>query len=349
MRVTGSRLALLHECAYWARDGVEWQESTSDAASFGTQLHVLFEAAVEGRTATCDDPAVLAVFERHVEPWVQAYRRAGWRAEVPFAINLDEGTARELPKTTHRGYDGKRPDELCLTTDLVYMSEDAEGPFGCVDDLKWSGFHGDAEKARAQLTGQALAVARAWSVDRVRARALRVSEDGLDDTTEVDWCDVFDLAEIEASIAADVARIEGSEPRPGGWCTDRWCPARLSCKVTTEALQAPIPVEALSRFRPELMPMSPEHAAWMWPRLELAEAWISTAKANIKDLARHAPIDLGDGTELRETTQTRSSASVQRLTDLAQRLGATPEQVAGCRTGATFSQVRAMKRREVKP
>ena len=345
MRVTGSKLALLSECGWWARDGVQWANRTSDAASFGTQLHACCEAIIEGRGAYAEDDAVLHLFRRVVEPWLLANVRVGWRAEVPFALDAFAGTARELPKGAHRDYSGAKADDVCMTLDACYMGEDADGVFACVDDFKWSGFHGDEAKAEAQLTGQALAVSLAYGVDRVRARAIRISENVVDDTSEVYWFGMFDLEAAREAIASALGKVASSEPKPGAHCFNRWCPASGSCPATTEAMAQVIPAESLARFKVALVPESPAHAAYLWPRLKLAEEWVEKAIANVKDLARSEPIDLGDGTELRETTQTRESASVEKLKGLAVRLGATPEQLAACTTGATFKQVRALKKR----
>lgn len=346
MRVTGSKLALLAECGYWARDGVEWQNPTSEAASFGTTLHAMFEAVVEGREPKTDDPAVAAVFERHVAPWLNANRRAGWRAEVPFAIDAILGTARELPKTSHRDYSTARTDEVCLTTDLCYMAEDEAGPFGCVDDLKWSGFHGDALRAGEQLAAQAVAIAGAWGVDRVRARAIRVSETELDDATEVYWLDLFELEAAKANIGHLVARIAEAIPQPGAHCKGRWCPALASCPATTALVEQIVPADALARkewrFTPQIE--SADHLQRLLTMVPIAKEYLERVGSAIAAYVKEGPVTATDGTTIAQAWRTMPRLDLDQLKSLAKDKGADDEEINACYHGKVEGNgVRATK------
>jgi hypothetical protein len=333
IRVTGSRLALLAECQYFARPDVEWSEQKSASASFGTRLHAMCEAQIEGRDPKCgDDVEVGAVFANVVSPWLRANRLAGWRAEVPFAIDVYAGTARELRKGEHREYVGAGNDDLCLTTDVVYMAEDGDGPFACVDDFKWSGFHGDEQKAQAQLTAQAVAVAKAWGADRVRARAIRISEDRIDDTAEVYWLDVFDIAEAIETMRELLAKVPTAEPREGDHCRARWCPALVSCPSTTAIVDQIIPADALARKEWRFTPTieSPDHLERILAMLPVASEFVERVRKATAACVAEGPVKTSDGREIYQAYRTMPRTNMSAVLDLAKQLGATDEQLSLC-------------------
>jgi hypothetical protein len=325
-------LALLSECAYWARDGVQWEEHRSDAASFGTELHGMAEAFIEARVQPPVPSAVADVFDRMLLPWLRANKRAGWRAEVPFAIDIAAGFARELEKGEHREYKGAKPGDLCMTTDIVYMGEDEEGPFGCVDDIKWSGFHGDYQKARDQLRGQALAIHLAWGVDRVRARAIRVDSARVDDTTEAYWFDCFDLAEALDELRTQVANIEHAQPIEGDHCRGRHCPALASCPKTAVIVEQVIPADALARtewrFTPQIE--SPDHLQRVHAMLPIAKEYIERVSAAVKAYVADGAITTSDGTVIQQSYRTMPRLDTDDLIKLAKAKGATDEEISAC-------------------
>jgi hypothetical protein len=341
IRPTLSKLALLTECQWWARDGVTWTTRDSDDAAFGRALHAAAEAHVDGQDMIAETHLTSAELEEawgRLREWLDANKRNGWRAEVPFAFHLQQGTARELPKTTHRDYSAAGPAEICGTADIVYMDADDEGAFGCVDDLKWSGFHGDAQRAQAQLAGQALCVARAWGADRVRARAIRIGPSGpVDDTSEVYWMDAFDLAAIEAEIRARVARIPTSMPTPGEHCAGRWCPALASCPATQAALVQVIPDAALARWKYAPVIESPDHAAWLLTMRPVIRKVMGQVDAAIGALVANGPVTTSDGRTIAEGTRSMNRLNLGALEELARAKGATDEEIAGCFRRSTES------------
>jgi PD-(D/E)XK nuclease superfamily len=348
IRPSMSKLGLLSACQFWARDGVAWVNQQSAAATFGTTLHAFAEAYID---AGCVNTAVMpplsdderSAWDR-LRTWLDANRRTGWRTEVPFAYHVQQGTARELPKSHHRDYSAAGPAEICGTADLVYMSRDDAGPFACCDDFKWSGFHGDAQKAQAQLGGLALCVARAWGVDRVRARAIRIGPSGpVDDTSEVYWLDSFDLAAMEAEIRADLARVATAEPAPGPHCTERWCPALAACPATQSAIVQVIPDAALVRkdwrYQPAIE--SPDHAAWLLTVRPVIRKAMDQVDASLKRLVADGPVRTSDGRPISEGQRNVSRLNMGALEELARAKGATDEEIAGCmRTSVESTGVR---------
>lgn len=310
IRASMSKLELLSRCGYWAREGVPWTRLSNADATFGIAMHASAEGDINGKSADLSgyikelgDEAwtKLAPVLRFVSDWIALHRRIGWRAEVAFAIDVESGAARELTDDgEHRDYETMGADltrELPGTADIVYMSADSGGPFACVDDWKWSGFHGDELRAESQLAGLGLAVARAWNVDRVRCRALRVSDDGVDDTSEVYWLDAFDLDRVHEELRERMAAIPTSEPNDGPWCRDRWCAAVTACPKTATAIEQVIPASALVReMRLSSEIQSVEHAAWTHSALEMVEEAVSVIRASLKKYADdEGGIPLADG------------------------------------------------------
>jgi hypothetical protein len=353
--VTASSAALVHVCAYSFRADVAPTlpvEAPSERRNGGMALGLLSEAFVNGGNAGArealaklseEELSRVSAMWHHLQAWYEAHLPKGASAERAFVYSPAFDQAREIDRKAHRDYSSATPTEVVAgTADLVWIDADCETVV--VADIKTTVEGAPEVDATAQLEWLALMAARAYGFDAARTITLKVTEGGVE-AIDHGVHDMFALADIAARLVADVAAIPSAEPKPGGHCMARYCKARLVCPATVQAIQAPIPVEALTRFRMELLPSSPEHAAWMWPRIQLAEKWIESAKESIKDMARTAPIDLGDGTELRETTSSRTTASIEKLKGLAVRLGATEEQIAACSSGATFRQVRALKKR----
>jgi Protein of unknown function (DUF2800) len=353
-RVTASRLELLSRCGYFARDGVEWAERSSSDANLGTALHAMCDLYIRdgsaalagiGKDLPVEDQKTLAAMWLHARDYIDKNRVGHWRSEIAFAYDPATDTAIELqPVDGHRDYSEAGPGAICGTADVVSVAVNDSRVV--VMDWKSGSTFVDAADATAQLSGLALFAARAYDKTEASIATLRVTESGVTER----WLDLdaFDLDRVAGEIAARLAAVPTAEPTPGSWCNDRWCPARLACPATTTALEQVIPVESLARFKMALLPESPAHAAWMFPRLKIAEEYLETLKANIYDMARAEPIDLGDGKELRETTATRRTVSAAKLEDLARRLGATDAQIASCASTGSYTQVRALVRKKGK-
>ena len=303
-RESASKFELLAQCGWWATPEAKHERLTAPEATFGTAIHNIAASAIDDTVQVIplgmsdDEIAHLAQVSLVVLAYIQDHKRLGWKAEVAFAFDIATGKGRELPsKDGHRDYSDCKPTEIPGTADLVYMAHDAEGPFACVDDWKWSGFHGDDLRAEGQLSGLALMVSKAWGVDRVRARALRISDDGVDDTSEVYWLDVFELARIEADICAYAEAVANAKPNPGPWCSDRWCPAIADCPATKAVLPQLIPATALVRdYRLSTTLESPEHAAWTLAAVEMVDEATKIIRQKLRDYAdANGGIPLADG------------------------------------------------------
>lgn len=310
IRVSASKLALLKHCGYWARDGVAWSRHESDEAAFGIALHAMAAAYISGSFDAGRRWAELGEREQRqldgvwalVKRYIDAHRTGTWSAEVVFALDMTTGRSRCVDPGSHghRSYEAMGIDltrELPGTADIVYVLEDEHGYFVCVDDWKWSGFHGDAADAEDQLCGLGLMAARACGVDRVRCRAIRVSDDGIDDTSEVYWLDAFDLDGLQFELAERLLFVETAEPQPGPWCGDRWCPAVASCPRAQEAMAQLIPETRLAKgMRLGLEIHGAEHAAWSLVALEQVEGAAKMVAGALREWAdKNGGIRLADG------------------------------------------------------
>lgn len=306
IRASGSKLELLSRCGYWAREGVPWTDLTSDEAKDGKALHALAASRIAGTykhepLGSSVSVLAAAVWAGVLLPWLEANIRIGWTPEVAFAYDPERDTARILATNAKdRNYAAMGCDlenEMPLTADVVYLGEDEHGPFGCVDDFKWSGFHGDDLVAEFQLKGLGLAMARAYGVDRVRCRAIRISEDTVNDTKEVYWLDCFELERVASDIQRDLTAVATAEPVEGPWCSDRWCPAVAACPKTARALAQVIPATALVRdHRLTTEITTKEHAAWTYSALKMvAEATERIGKRLREYVDKNGGIELPDG------------------------------------------------------
>lgn len=331
-RISASRLALLEHCQYFARDGVTWADTRSDAASFGTSIHALAEAYIRNPRAelvTADER--LARVWAHVKAYIDEHRSLGWRPEVAFAFDPLTDAAHELPQAEHRDYSAATEREICGTADLVYMSSDEQGAFACVDDWKYSGFHLDAGRARAQLAALSLFVARAWGADRVRARALKISDTGVDGTSEVYWFDAFDLAAQSDSIARGLAAVGRAEPQPGEHCTGRWCPAISACPATQGALAQVIPAASLVksyRYSPAIE--GPDHLAWMLTVRPLLNKALEQVDDAVRAFVADGPVTTSEGATIRQTMKSLTKFDQNALLDLLSRKGASDDEIQSC-------------------
>jgi PD-(D/E)XK nuclease superfamily len=235
-----------------------------------------------------------------VDRWIEWYRTSGvgdaWDVaiEQPIALHALDGTARALLLSRDRAYDEDlEAFEIPGTPDLACkMLIGPDEPRLVVFDWKTT-VELELPEAREAWAMQLQLYALAWSAMNddaaVEVRTLQVGPDDVRETVQP--LEEMDLAAARASLRdAVIAYAKGTnDPRPGPHCSG--CPSRSVCPVGgAMALQAvelvePPPPDGVAvlpvRFalaRPE----SPAHAAWLWDRLGLAEAFLDGLRAEIR-------------------------------------------------------------------
>lgn len=344
-RLSASRLQLAGACLFPFREDVPWTD-TGDVKPrrLGTGFHELTAAQVNGRIpAELEEDiaeeawALFATWEAERWPSIQLGPTA--EAEVTFALDPVNGTARLLGKDLGRDYSGALPGELVGTADLVQVDHPREfprkpgegastmpgTPVVWITDWKTGRKRGSAEK-NAQLRFLAAAAAKVYGAEQVYVSLCYVRPEGV----EVD-AHLFEAFELEVVIPSEVrALLEDAakgdaEPSLGPHCDglddDLFCPARLACPAYRATIERDAPDAA--RHLPVLseggsLSASTAGAAVLaLVKLEaLVKGWWELAEAYVR---ANGPVDLGDGCEYREVETTRESIVVDERSTEAMR------------------------------
>lgn len=322
---TASSLDLAHECCYAWAPGVKRNSTGGAAASLGTAFHALASHVINHRLA----PSVVIDINGEAkrqnlseeqtdtlhrmaagwrEWWAASSDADGARAEVAFAYNPTNDTARELPPSElHRDYSQAKPDEFTGTADVVIVRPVAAA---IIDWKCGQRRYVTVPKENRQLKLLALAAARAYDVDNVSVTLGFIdSEGGVQ--VETATFDAFELAAIAGEMCALAAKLAGNpEPQTGPHCT--WCPAVASCPKSQLALAEIAPIPPPAPFQVVTDPVAitgPDHATWLlhrWRAVKAAAAVVESALQAYSDA--HQGIATGDG-----ATWRRSEVSVERI------------------------------------
>jgi len=233
MRVTASRSGILSECRYFARDDVPWGERGDTLYSTrGTMEHAFAEHILGGGEVDTT-PRFRQAMRKEVADWLDIQRTSTTIAEVPFALNLETGAARRLPKTLHREYMGALPEEFCGTADVVTPFPDYVEIFDFVYGWRW-------DYKVAQQRALCLMAARAFGVTRATYSIVRLSDSDpfIDVVANADIDDI-ELHMIHGELQGWFAAVRGSRPVPGQHCL--YCPAKLACPETQQPVLFPQP------------------------------------------------------------------------------------------------------------
>jgi hypothetical protein len=341
--ISASKFALLRECRYWARADVpHGADRGSRESTRGTEVHAAIEAYVLGRAIPEPNTDEAHAMWRHAHAWLAKRAPGSLAVEEPFVFDPATGTAVMLsPILEELGLSGARPyaepvawakiveahrlgpDAIPMTLDLI-----EDGEVATIYDWTTSGWAGGATDKRAQLSLNALALARAWGVERVRIVRLLLTVEGLEET-ELAILDDFDFAQIEGEIASLLGAIAGSPPTPGLWCRELYCPDRETCPATKGAIEQVVPAASLVRFRFTREIESEEHASALLPLAKLASAYVEGVEDALKDWARtHGPIPTSPGKGWGPSTRRQSTFKKDLAIALLKQLGATEEQIA---------------------
>ena len=322
MRLTASKRALFDACQYWALPSTPWGQTGSDAATAGSGAHAAFEALVTGATVAVPEaarrkaealrPYLTGVLQNAVE--IHAELSLAWAPSTDRARVLGEGAGRGV-------YVHASETEVAGTADLVLLRPDGSL---LVADYK-NAVPGQEIDARAQLRTLALMAARALGADVVDILTIMVDESSAWGEG-ADRLDVFALDAEAAMLTRElVAFASDPQPRPGPWCSGRYCPARASCPATVEALAQLVPAGDLVRHRLSTELTGPEHAAWTLTALDLVDEATKAIRASLRAYADdHGGIQLPDGSTWagRQVTTEKPSLDVPGALDAIRAAGA---------------------------
>lgn len=213
--------------------------------------------------------------------------------EVTVAWDYVSGEARILGVDLDRDYSSAKPTEYVGTADLVIVT----GGHPLVADYK-SARQGKTHPSKnAQLAMLALAVRSITQEEAVDVALYYLDGTRADEAT----LDALDLDVFEASLRELAERYRSGdvgEARPGPWC--HYCPSKGACPAQRQAL-------AMVESGTLVEPLTVERVAAAWHRIKAIEGALEEAKRVCQDYAATYPVDLGDGTELREVEESRDA------------------------------------------
>jgi RecB family exonuclease len=274
VKITGSALPMLKKCQWWARPEVVAppQSPPSEAMLVGTAVH----AAIENTLTRKPVPALEDEAGDLLREWQQWWKTSPlasekWQAEVAYAYDTAKDAARFIGASIGRGYETSAT-EIPGTIDALLLEDDHAV---IIDWKTGSSFgHGPADAAdNQQLRLYALMVARAHKLDTIHTHIVRITDQGVRQTSAT--LDAMDLDAVAQEVAQLVRAIPDSPPRPGGHCTR--CRAVALCPSTQSAMAVVAPPEPV-----ELKIATPEHAAQLLIRLRQVQAACETMEAALK-------------------------------------------------------------------
>lgn len=295
-RITMSKLPRLAICpASAVLPGVDASNPWSSA---GTITHRFLERCAQvGREAALaeapeDHRARLACIDLDGLPLGKEYAQ-----EVTYAYDVATGMARRLGSGLGRDYSAASPTEIVGTADV-------DGP-GEIDDYKTD--HGHDELAppprdNLQLRALALAKSKVDGLPEVKARVIRIADDGShrEEETTLDFFDLEDTAsELKRiwsaveSAKAQVAAGQMPSVRESAHC--RYCPAQAVCPARTALIKqmAWTPQDLEAEVFSALTPETASRAFRQW---RMAKDVLGKIEGAFRKYAEANPIDLGDGT-----------------------------------------------------
>ncbi len=323
-QVTGSKLPILQRCQYWARDDVSYTEpQQGTAAGRGVEIHEAIDKRDYSGVAFEDIEPV----KRGIA-YLDELRAAGWlvETEVPLALNYLTGAGRRLKSSGHRDYTDLRPGEVGLTVDYLashHILEQLE-----VGDWKTGyGSHVDRASENWQL-GAAAAALSSMHGDC----AVTVKLHYLDN----DYVDAWTFSAMEANnfgiwIRNRFEMIPGATPKPGDHC--KYCPARLGCPTTTQAIQALVP----DKVNWSLERVSLENDAAMAMALPALKGAVEAVEKALKARSKDG-LALPNGKVWKPVLQSRQGYDTKRM---AEALGPRAEEFRTKSEYEVFRQVKA--------
>jgi len=356
--MTMSRLALLHECGWWARPDVTLppEIEVRSESTRGTAFAAKAEAKINGTRMPdppdlpADESELLRRMWAHASAWIDEQGWQGWRAEVAFWWDPRTDTGGELPRGEHRDYSAAPADSLCGTADIVNVDQIT----GEVIIYDWKTRAPGAPEVDAdhQLDGLALAAARAYGYHAARVVTLEVTADRAVRPI-IRYIDVLELAEIASRIRRDLvfASQESPEPRDGSHCARRYCPALSVCPRTMGRVESVMEASGIGttsprRFLYNSVIQNPDHLLWMIESRAILRKHMERVDASIEAYVADGEKTASDGSVIRKTWRAGTPhLNRDAAIELMQRKGATEEEIGACFTMASrvSSGVRAFR------
>lgn len=298
MLLSGSAFGRARCCLWSFRPEVVVPSHDSADAARGTDRHAVMEAL---RLGTPVEPAVHAAawgctpeewpaIEANIREWLPA----DGQSEVAVYYDTDSDTARAEVGEGHRQYTA-RPGEIPMTIDMMRTGEVWDYKFGRQEHL-------EPARDNGQIAICCLAAARLQALDSIKGTLALVADDGTARFDSVEL-DSLDLDAIAYEARGLMRAAPNSEPAPGPWCEQKWCPARAQCPATQAAIVA-TPVAPLS-----LTIDSPETCARVHVQIGLAEAFLDEVKKARNAWLENNPAgcELADGSTLCMGVEERDS------------------------------------------
>lgn len=310
-RPTHSALPRALECR--ASNVLPRVSSRSSAAAAGTARHRFFEriaevlqhhlAHPEVQPATVLEARAVALDEappdlRPVLALIplETLQLENVAHEVAVALNVVDGSARELGRGLGRAYPTLSPDWCVGTIDRLAIIDDQTLYIG---DYKGA-FSRRRAKDDPQLLANALTACRIYGRPRAKLEILRVGDGEVwFDSAEISAAelDLFELRlqDLWQTIDADAAEGE-VEATTGEWCD--YCPSFAYCPAKAALARAVIGGDhaELRRLAAEGLPLlSMENAPRIRVLLTEAKQVLDRVEDAIKLFARQTPIPLPDG------------------------------------------------------
>lgn len=230
--VTASKSELaMSGCTHWLSDDAKWDNSTSEAAEFGTRIHKSIETNL--RWHRDFDKASIDDYTNYTAPAVE------WLVEFAGNVNLyvevavlydsNTKTSTVTYDTGRKIYEGiKAPYPIIAGTADVIFSDHINGKLTIID---WK--TGDPFKASTQLSTLAALFYKAWDwIKEVRLISAKV---GYGKTyAAMDFTQ--DASYMSGYLYDMLYRLQYAPGQPyvSSWCSDLYCPNRFSCSAISK-------------------------------------------------------------------------------------------------------------------
>jgi hypothetical protein len=310
----------------------------TDAADRGTHCHTYLELVGLGHPRG----VALSAIPREYRDWCAAIDTdslfAGLkdiRLEVPLAIDIVNRSARIMPKTGHRGYGDRQPNEFVGTVDVWARSN------GCVlvRDYKTGRDLGDPQ-FKLQLGFAAVAIHLMTGVTDVDIEYTYVYEDSTFEHVGA-HLDVFQIMDTLDALTRLRDRIHHQytmmiESQPMGFVTGdhcRFCPAYRNC---------PTKVGLLSTLTGKrVVELDDDNVGWAWTQF----VEMRNAVDRLKPLFNEYAVDGGgfathDGKTVKLISSSKPTLSGPKLAKLARGLGASESDISACMNHNEFSYLK---------
>lgn len=313
--VSASKTTLLFGCQYPFRADVAIPEEAADEPGSPRERGNLVHDGIETGAPV---PEALQGYVNASQEWLKSRGWPDTRKEVAF--DWDGETSTELG-IGRKAYAKKRPSALITgTVDVLFDFED--------ELVDWKTSEHGAIHARNQLRTLAVITGRK-TIGAVELRADGTYGDHCRETLE-DW----DLDAHADQLRASIKAIPNSQPTPGEHCSEGFCPLRGICPAATGAAVAAVaelvPADSLVRRKITDPIASEADAAATVNIVSLLEDFVEAKKAEAKTwtLANGGSIRLDDKTVWKEVASKRKGVRGDEAVALAEKLGATPEELA---------------------